>query len=377
MTKALLLTINFPPSVGGMERYYADLAASFPGHSICVSTPRMAGAGDFDAKATYEIRRPPIPRRKAHLFVFALFWFGHVLVECFKNRYDVLLCGNVTPVGWICRWVSRIRGIPYVIFFHGMDVERVARKLAKPGPQARALEKTLAEARICFANSRDTARRLQAAGVAAGKIRLLYPAVDCNFFSPGTSPSLEPVVLTVGRYAERKGVDLLVRAVARIRERVPAVRLVIVGRGQTEVLGPLVRDLRATSFVEFHGEVSLEDLRAHYRRARLFAMPSWEDEGTGSVEGFGIVYLEAAACGVPSLGGRSGGIEDAIEEGVTGFLVNPKDKDELEARLVQLLTEDALRLRQGERARERVTQEFSLESFGPRLATELRKSIPL
>jgi phosphatidylinositol alpha-1,6-mannosyltransferase len=379
--RSLLVTVNYPPSIGGIERYYAELALHMPAGSIEVSTPPLAGSREHDASHPVRVWRPPIPRRQSHKLVFVFVWWLHVLGVCVRRRIRLLHCGNFTPAGYICRWTKRWLGIPYVIYFHGMDIEKAARKMERPGWRSRALRAILDDASMVFANSRDTMRRVIRSGVPEEKIVSLSPGVDLDRFQPGAPASPRaaqfagrPVLLTVGRYAKRKGIDLVVRALPLVRREIPEAQLVILGRRQEENLAPLVRELGLDGAVHFFGEVEESELPDFYRAASGFVMPAYEEEDAASVEGFGIVFLEAAASGIPSIGGRSGGIEDAIVDGETGFLVEGRNVDDLAARMREILGCETRRRQMGEKARARVLAEFNWETRALRVANEVRRA---
>jgi phosphatidylinositol alpha-1,6-mannosyltransferase len=348
-----------------MEEYYARLAEHLP--SVIVCTPRVTGWREADRSSALRIFRPPFERFAARKFAWVILWWIWVVVLAVRFRVRMLHCGNVTPTGYLGHWTKKALGVPYAIHFHGMDAVRAADKLHRGGLRARALRAILREAELCFANSADTAQRLAALGVEPGRTTVVNPGVDSTRFAPASDGAREArstkVLLTVGRYAKRKGIDRVICALPRIRQVVDC-ELVIVGRDHAENLAPLVRELGLENAVRFAGEVAPEELPQFYRRADVFVMPSFEDEDSGSVEGFGIVFLEAAASGIPAIGGRSGGIGDAVADGETGFLVDPEDEDELVEKCVRLLESEELRRKMGERARRRAVEQFSWDEFG-------------
>jgi phosphatidylinositol alpha-1,6-mannosyltransferase len=341
----------------------------------------MAGSRAHDAWHSVEVARPPIPRRQAHKLVFVWIWWIQVVELCLARKIRLLHCGNFTPAGYICRWAKQMLGIPYFIYFHGMDIEKAARKLAQPGWRAGTLRGILQDAARCFANSRDTKARLVRAGVPEEKIVVLSPGVELDRFRPGTvrlpRPATfagRPTLLTVGRYAKRKGVDQVMRALPAVRRSIPDVQLIVLGRRQEENLAPLVGELGLESMVHFLGEVDENELPDFYRAASLFVMPAYEDEQDASVEGFGIVFLEAAASGIPAIGGRSGGIEDAIVEGETGYLVNGRDVDELASRIIEILGCEERRRKLGANARARAVAEFDWSTRAQVVREEMRRA---
>ena len=163
------------------------------------------------------------------------------------------------------------------------------------------------------------------------------------------------MILTVGRLVERKGHDMVIRALPGIERAVGPVRYVVAGAGPEEPrLRALAREVGCASDVRFIGPVSGEDLAALYSACDVFVMPSRALAQRDGVEGFGIVFLEAGACAKPVVGGRSGGITDAVLDGVTGMLVDPADGAELQAVLIRLLDDPVEAQRLGARGRQRV-----------------------
>ena len=225
-------------------------------------------------------------------------------------------------------------------------------------------------ASMVFANSHNSARLLTRNwGVPEAKVRVVHPGVDAERFRPDVDGAAlrsrvaapaDVVFLSVGRLQRRKGHDLVLQALARLRARVPGVRYVIVGDGPHQrQLEADVQTLCLTDIVHFAGPARAEDLPAWYAAADVFVMPNRAD-GV-DFEGFGIVFLEAAAAGKPVIGGRSGGVPEAVEDGVTGRLVDGTDIAELEVTMAALAGSSHLRVQYGAAGRERAVREFTWE----------------
>jgi len=162
------------------------------------------------------------------------------------------------------------------------------------------------------------------------------------------------VILTVGRLVERKGHDMVIRALPAVRDAVGAVRYLIVGSGPEEQrLRALSSDVGFRDDVVFVGHVRDEELPAFYACCDVFVMPCRALPGRDGIEGFGAVFLEAAASGKPVIAGRSGGIADAVVEGATGILVNPTDVKQLASMLTRLLLNRDEAARLGRNGRQR------------------------
>ena len=159
------------------------------------------------------------------------------------------------------------------------------------------------------------------------------------------------VLLTVGRLVERKGVDTMLRTLAKLDEELPPWRYVVVSDGPYRAtLESLATRLGIDDKVIFTGYVQQRELLTYYNLCDIFAMPNrrvvTDDESSLSVEGFGMVFVDAAACAKPVIGGRSGGAVDAIADGINGFLVQPGDAEALRAAILKL-TDAALREQMG------------------------------
>jgi len=255
--------------------------------------------------------------------------------------------------------MSSWRAAPYVTWVHGEDLA-VALTSREHGWLAKQVCRR-ASSVLC--NSRFSANIVGSLGVAAQRIKVVHPGVDADRFRPDVDGSAEraafgaagPVLLSVGRLQRRKGHDTTIQAVARVIAEFPGLRYVIAGGGAE---GPRLRQMAAELGVEsavvFLGEVEDDRLPALYAACDVFLMPT-RREGP-DVEGFGIVYLEAAASGRASIGGRNGGVPEAIEEGRSGLLVSGTNAEELAAAIRQLLTSASLRAQMGAAGRERVCQ---------------------
>jgi phosphatidylinositol alpha-1,6-mannosyltransferase len=272
--------------------------------------------------------------------------------------------------GGILSWLlSLALPLEYVIFAYGYEFEKV-----KQNPLARWLYQRIyrrANSIICC--SKEVRQRLICFGAPAGKIEVLYPAVDLNRYLPCEVPRnyLEEkgllgrkIILTVGRLIERKGHDQVLKALPKIVHSFPSVLYCIVGIGPHEAkLRTQVQSLGLENHVRFMGKMSEDDLHLLYNASEVFVMPSREISEGGHVEGFGIVYLEAYACGKPVIGGNSGGVSEAIRDGETGLLVNPSSSDEIAEKIVDLLSHPEKAQRLGRQGLEWVRQHFDWERY--------------
>jgi phosphatidylinositol alpha-1,6-mannosyltransferase len=230
------------------------------------------------------------------------------------------------------------------------------------------MRRTLNAADVVFAISRFIAaetrvemRRPERVKVVPVGITAIEPADPERVAQLVAEHDLEgkKVILTLARLVDRKGQDTIIKAMPKVLEKVPNAVYLVAGKGHCgPALVALARELGVGDRVKFLGFVPHEDKEAYFRLCDVQVMVSKVLREIGSVEGFGITYLEAAAQERPSIGGTGSGSEDAIVDGVTGYLVDPLDVDAVADRIIRVLSDDALRDRLGQAGRERVAADF-------------------
>ncbi len=353
----IAVTDKFAPHAGGTAVVWTEYCRRWPLEAVRVITRRFPGSTAIDRQEPYRIQRVPyldVPKLRMPLLWAGL--FGRTLRECVRQRPDVLHCGQILETGLYAPWLKRRFGIPYCVHVYGEELSAYARR-----PRTRRwMQRVLEGASGIAANSRFTQGLLHDAVGYTGPSLLTPPGVDADRFVPGDAAAARAhlglgdglVLLTVARLMRRKGHDRVLEVLPRLRRRFPDVQYLIAGTGPEEVrLRRLAAELGVEASVRFLGRVSDADLVPLFQAADVFVHPNRQTE-TGDVEGFGIVFLEANACGVPVVGGRSGGTVDAIRHGETGFLIDPDSSDELADTLTALLSDPALRQRLGRAGRE-------------------------
>lgn len=337
----LVLTPDFPPAHGGVQRLVERLVACWTRADACVVTPGDAGLDRFDWGRPYEVRRTS--KRRRHRPTVA--WLNlAALRQALLYRPDVTLSAHIVTSPAAAA-IHRLVGAPFVQYLHGREVVN----------RSRLVRLALARSAAAIAVSRHTAS-LALSVKADARIQVVPPGVD-----PPTAPrqdrSQRPLVVTVARLeGAHKGHDVMVEAIASLRERIPDVLWAVIGDG---ALRSDLAEWVATHGLHDHvlllGALDDAERDAWLERAWAFAMPSRVGPDGGG-EGFGIAYLEAAAHGLPVVAGDEGGALDAVIDGRTGLLVTPTDPGAVAEALEKLLLDPELATKLGEagasRARE-------------------------
>jgi len=369
-----LITEDFPPKDGGIARWAYHVARHL-GEMGCPVTILVKGKAVRNIDDYADEPFTVIPMRGHD---FGAYKFFYSLYYVLKQRPRVLialtwdLASSAVLVN--CFLSARI-----VVVAHGLDV-------TKPlGPiRSRLCRFTLARCRLVVAVSRFTRDRIRERfRIPEGHILVLPNGVDPGRFRRRDDlddlrrrygVAGKKVILTLARIIERKGHDRVIEAMPRVLRAAPNAVYLIAGSGSKTVeerLRERAEALGIADRVRFIGYVPEPELSRHYSLADIYVMPSREIAERGDTEGFGITFLEANACEVPVIGGRSGGVEDAIEDGVTGLLVDPLDVDGLAEAIIRLLTDPEEAARMGKRGRARVEREFSWREITRRLAIAL------
>ena len=266
--------------------------------------------------------------------------------------------------------------LPYYVYLMGGDGER----LRRIGGVETTIRSVVNASDVAIAISQPTLDEFASLGVREDKMKIVYPSVDPQVFHPAVKGDrvrgmlgLEgaKVIATVARLGIIKGHDMVIKALPAVVKRVPNAVYLIVGKGpERERLERLVVERGMQDHVVFAGYVPDEELPEYYAACDVFIMASIRVPNH-DVEGFGIVYLEASACAKPVIGGRTGGVPEAVAEGESGLLVDPLREEEIRDALIRLLTDESYAKRLGTQGRERVEREFSWGRSAKRLCSFL------
>jgi phosphatidylinositol alpha-1,6-mannosyltransferase len=365
--KTLLVTNDYPPRVGGIQTLLHSVCRRLPPDRIAVLAPRWEGTDAFDAAEPYEIERFPTsfawPTRRTSRIVRDVARGVGAEVVLFGATYPLALMGPGLARG----------GLPYVCGVHGFEYWL---SLA-PGSHALMRRATGDAARVVVMSSRFVAHVVRTAVPARVPVSVNHPGVDLDRFRPevDAAPVRErfglgdrPVISCVSRLVRRKGQDVLIRAMASIRARVPDAVLLIVGEGPYRGALERLAEQAPPGSVVFAGEVDAAELPACYAAGDVFAMPCRNRLGGLEVEGLGLVFLEAQACGIPVVAGDSGGARESLIDGTTGRLVDGRDVEGVSSAIASYLSDRDAAAATGEAGRAFVERAFTWDRSVDRLA---------
>ena len=353
MKNVLLLTENFPPIEGGSGRWFWELYSRLPKDNVTIVTHDLEGGGEFDKSHDLHVIRTPLanPEWGIKSISGLRFYFANVrkLVKLVKqHRIDEIHCGRVIHEG-ITAWIVKLlTGTPYRCFVHGEDVETAATSRE----QSLLVKQVCKHAASLICNSYNSQRLVASLGFSdTDKCDVLHPGVDTSTFKPAPANNEirqrfgwakeSLVLLTVGRLQKRKGQDFLIEAMPRLLEKVPQLQYVIVGRGdELENLRHLVEKHRLQENVFIHTNFDDTDLINAYQQCNVFILPNRTIQN--DIEGFGMVLVEAQACGKPVIAGDSGGTSETLQVGETGFIIDCSSPQAIETALPIALKNCAL-----------------------------------
>lgn len=374
-----LLTTDFPPVLGGISNYLFHVYRQFDLRRMALIAPQHPDARSFDSAQAYSAQRfraaLDVPGVRGAWQVWRMYAEAEKLIK--QDRGLVLHCGHVNAA-IAARKLKRRYGTPYLLWTHALEImDEWIRPSILPA---------MLDADLVITNSEFTRTFLESVGVPQSRIVKIRPGADPAHFRPGLDfgelaqrlgIAGRPTLLTVARIVKAnryKGHDVVLRALPQVVRVLPEVVYVIVGDGDDlDYLHRLAAECGVEKNVKFAGRVSDAELPILYNACDAFIMCSREDRTPRGVlaEGFGIALTEASACGKPVIAGRSGGISDAVQNGVTGVLVNPLDIEEVAAATINVLGEPSLAKALGNNGREWVEKEMNWD----RAADEFQRAV--
>ena len=365
--KILLITFDFPPIVSGITTYVGNIWRFLPANDHTILAPYIRGCRKIDADAGWKvIRYPNLPSA----IMRSVFLLPVSVFIAIRRKIDLVICSVPVSLGFIGMILKKIFKIPYGVIYYGGEFA----KYRHNGFLLRLLRYNLRHADCVITISDFSREEIKGYGVSAEKILKITPGVDTDRFNPRIDASNirkkfglqdKNVILTVSRLIERKGIDSVIRAMRLIREEIPDAVYLVVGTGEAEgYLKGLAAAEGLNEAVLFAGFVPDEGLPRYYNACDLFVMANKETRGDETLEGFGISFIEASACGKAVVGGVSGGVKDAVADGLTGVLVDPEDSMGLAQTICRILKDEKYRNELGRAGRRRVEESFGWQSRG-------------
>lgn len=355
------MTPDFPPSTGGIAVLMGHLVANMPGVRVRVVALDEPGAAEWDRAARLDTRRVASVEMRRPLAVPLL--NARAAYEALRFRPDVILSGHVVAA-IASLALRRVLGVPLVQYVHA-DEFRMRERLTR---------RVVCRADATIAVSAYTRDMALAAGASPGRVHVIPPGVELPP-EPVADRAGPPTLLTVASFiSPRKGHDVIVRALPRIRRSVPEARWIAIGDGPLRAgIEAMVHERGLDGVVSFLGRVDDAERDRWLDSAHVFCMPSRvPPEGTGG-EGFGIVYLEAGAHRLPVIGGNVAGALDAVVDGETGMLVDPADPAAVAVAAAELLSDPDLAKRLGASGRAHA-EAHAWSRIGPKVERLLRET---
>jgi phosphatidylinositol alpha-1,6-mannosyltransferase len=375
--RCLLIASIFPPIHGGSAVVYENLARFSDGEMVVLAPYRhyqtghvLVGWLDRDKEAPYATYRVELlrPRQSEHrsrlhsLWSFAatdlplkarVLWTVARIIR--REGIRVMCIGELNSGSWLGPFLKAFFGTKVVNYIHGEEITTTTVYRFYGRNRRRHLQR--ADAVVAVSNFTKDAL-IEMMGVPPEKIEVIFNGVDIHRFTPRPKNrelieryglERKRILVSVGRLVERKGIDHVLKALPAVRKAHPDVHYVVVGDGPYRArLEEIAREEEVEAHVTFAGSVPSETLVDHYALADLFVMPN-RQLADGDTEGFGLVFLEANACGKPVIGGRAGGAVEAIHDGVSGLLVDGWNVGEIAEAIGRVLGDEALyqRLQEG------------------------------
>jgi len=375
--KILCITNDFGPRAGGIETFVIGLIERLPRSSVIVYTSAQDNSAQYD-RSWLEDYGVEVVRDKAKILLPTP-GVAYCLKAIVRERkISTVFFGAAAPLGLLSRTLRKA-GVTHILALtHGHEVW-----WSKVWPFTVAIKSISRHVNHLTYLGEFTRRAITKSitGEAAAHMVKIAPGIDTDHFSPQDATQLrselelteKKVIVSVGRLVHRKGQDVLIEAMPAIIKEVPEAHILMIGEGPyRSYLENRVKVLGLQERVTFIGRVQYADLPKFICAGNLFVMPSRSRLAGLEVEGLGIVYLEASACGLPVIAGNSGGAPDAVLQGETGLVVDGTSKAEVAAAVIELLQDADRSKAMGIRGRQWIIQEWRWEIWSARFAELLK-----
>lgn len=354
MKKILLITENFPPIEGGSGRWFWELYSRLPRENIIIATNSCSGGDEFDKSHSLNVIRIPLSSPEwgfASKRGISFYWHSLNRLRKIVKEHNIeeVHCGRVIHEGVVAWLLKKVTGIPYKCFIHGEDIDTAATSREHFWMVKKVCENS--QKLIC--NSENSARLAVELGYTKPKhCEVMHPGVDLELFHPRPENTEfknkmgwtgKTVLLTVGRLQRRKGQDYMIKALPMLLEKIPNLLYVVVGSGDCfDDLVKEVNDLNLHGSVQILTTLNDEDLICSYQNCDLFVLPN---RTIGSdIEGFGMVLVEAQACGKGVVAGNSGGTRETMAIGKTGCIIDCNSPQEIYKGILPILQNSEFKL---------------------------------
>ncbi len=365
-SRLLVISELFLPTKGGTTVWYDAVYRRMGDRGLHIITADVPNAAAIDRTHPNSIHRVGLKRvwwLKPESLGMYVKMLGQSLLVAFNNKFDAVHGARALPEGLVAWIMARLLRKPLVVYCHGEELSTWGR-----GSKFRTMLWVYRHADANIANSEYTLEEMVKLGVRRETITLIYPGVETERFRPDLpSEDLkqsiglqtgQTLILSVGRLVRRKGFDQVIRSLPELAKQGIDVHYALIGIGEDwDYLSELAKELGVFERLHLLGHVSPEDLPRWYNACNVFVMPNREING--DTEGFGMVFLEAAACGKPAIAGQAGGTEAAVVDGKTGFRVDGNRTEHVASALVRLLGDSALSKIIGLAGYNRALNEFS------------------
>jgi phosphatidyl-myo-inositol dimannoside synthase len=377
MNPLFFISHLFSPTVGGSIRWTEQLCHDYRGGGVSVLTRDIGKIQDPESDSI-RVRRVPlriIPwLRPESLLLYRKFCSAGLHVAR-KEKPAIVAAAGVAPDGMVAMHLKRRLGIPYVVLAHGEEITLPVHSRGRPVTRTMklaAMRRVFRNADRVIVNSANTADTVHDFAGSQVSTRTLHPGADLDFFAPA-GPNLRrelglgarPVILTVGHLMHRKGQGKVLEALPRVLRQVPGAIYLMAGTGVDEAsMRHTAKQCGIEDSVRFLGHVPEEKLPLLYRTAYLFVLAN-RNLPNGDFEGFGIVFVEASASGLPVIVGAPAGNADAVVDDVTALRVDPESPADIAGTILRILTNPSLADQMG-----RAGREFAIGNFAPQLLAD-------
>lgn len=374
--KCRIFISRYPPQPGGSQNYVHEIAslAHQAGVKVQVEASWCQGCRTFDAELPFKVARSRIWRLITRLsrtgfrplvILSILLHFINSILRSLPGKYDFMICGSLLSTGMGALVRHFVKKTPFILIIYGEEIKWLMNSW-----KYRWLAKIIIKqsSRIIVISRFTQHYLLSNSSCDSKKVYLFPPGIRNEFMKKFSQEEArkrlqinrKPVLLSVGRPEPRKGTLKLIRAFSRFLKDFPGALLFIVGKGtDLEKCRQLAKELEIKNNIVFTGFVPDEDLQYYFAACDLFILPN--QNLPHDVEGFGIVFLEASSQGKPVIGGKSGGVTDAVIDGETGWLIEDVSPENIARAVTRLLNDPEKMKIMGEKGRKRVLEEYHPE----------------